>query len=140
VPYAEGTLKAVGVDNNKEVESKILKTAGQLSNIRLKAEQKQLKANGQDLAFVIVELTDANGNLQPNAENQLHFKVEGPGVIAGVDNARLNDPDMYVSNTRKAWKGRAMVVIKSTHNAGNIKLTVSCEGLPDAMTNIKTTK
>ncbi|MDD4991764.1 MAG: glycoside hydrolase family 2 TIM barrel-domain containing protein [Paludibacter sp.] len=139
VPYAEGTLKAVGVVDNKEVESTVLKTAGELSKIRLKAEQKQLKANGQDLAFVIVELTDANGNLQPNAENKLHFKVEGPGVIAGVDNARLNDPDMYVSNTRKAWKGRAMVVIKSTHNAGNIRLTVTTDGLKESAINIKST-
>jgi beta-galactosidase len=140
VPYAEGVLKAVGVVENKDVESTVLKTAGEVSKIRLKAEQKQLKANGQDLSFVIVELTDANGYLQPNAENQLSFKVEGAGVIAGVDNARLNDSDIYVSNTRKAWKGRAMVVIKSTHQVGNIKLTVCCGDLPDAVTNIKTTK
>jgi beta-galactosidase len=140
VPYAEGTLKAVGVIENKEVESTLLKTAGQVSKIHLKAEQKQLKATGQDLSFVIIELTDANDNLQPNAENQLLFKVEGVGVIAGVDNARLNDPDAYVSSTRKAWKGRAMVVIKSTHTTGNIKLIVSCDGLTDAIMNIKTTK
>ncbi|MFT3751633.1 MAG: glycoside hydrolase family 2 TIM barrel-domain containing protein [Paludibacter sp.] len=140
VPYAEGILKAVGVTGTKEVESKILKTAGQASKIRLKAEQKQLKANGQDVSFVIVELTDSNGNLQPNAENQLRFKVEGEGTIAGVDNARLNDPDAYVSNTRKAWKGRAMVVIKSTLNAGTVKLTVESDGLATAVTNIKALK
>jgi len=120
VQYGVGTLKAVGVVENKEVESKVLKTAGPTAKIVLKADRMKLQANGQDLSFVIVELTDANGILQPNAENQLHFKVEGAGVIAGVDNARLNDPDSYVSNARKAWKGRAMVVIKSTH------LEVSC--------------
>ncbi|HEY6915651.1 MAG TPA: sugar-binding domain-containing protein [Paludibacter sp.] len=137
LPYAGGVLKAVGVIDNKEIESKILKTAGVPAKIVLKPDRRKLHANGQDLSFVIVELTDANGNLQPNAENQLTFNVDGAGVIAGVDNARLNDPDTYVSNTRKAWKGRAMVVVKSTRNTGNIKLTVSSPGLPDAVSIIK---
>jgi len=140
VPYAVGVLKAVGVVANKEVESRVLKTAGSTAKIVLKADRMKLQANGQDVSFVIVELTDGKGNLQPNAENQLHFKVDGEGVIAGVDNARLNDPDSYASNARKAWKGRAMVVIKSTHNAGNIKLTVSSNDLPDAAITIKATK
>ena len=137
VPYAEGTLKAVGVVDNKEVESKLLKTAGVTAKISLKADRHRLKANGQDLSFVIVELTDASGNLQPNAENQLYFKVEGAAVIAGVDNARLNDPETYVSNSRKAWKGRAMVVIKSGHKVGQIKLIVSSPGLTDEVTTIE---
>ncbi len=140
VPYAVGVLKAVGVVANKEVESRVLKTAGSTAKIVLKADRMKLQANGQDVSFVIVELTDARGNLQPNAENQLRFKVDGEGVIVGVDNARLNDPDSYVSSARKAWKGKAMVVLKSTHTAGNIKLTVSCIGLPDAAIVLKTTK
>lgn len=140
VPYAAGTIKAVGVVDNKEVESKALKTAGVPAKISLKADRQKIQANGQDLSYVIVELTDAQGNLQPNADWQLTFKVDGPGVIAGVDNANLKDPDPYVSHIRNAWKGRTMVVIKSTHNAGNITLTVSCDGFPDAVTIIKSTK
>lgn len=140
VPYAAGTIKAVGVVDNKEMESKILKTAGASAKMSLEADRKKIQANGQDLSYVIVELTDAQGDLQPNADQKLTFKVDGPGVIAGVDNANLKDPDPYVSHTRKAWKGRAMIVIKSKHNAGNIKLTVSSAGLPDAVTIIKSTK
>lgn len=137
LPYQPGHLKAVGVLNGKEMESMSLKTAGEASKIKLSTDRKKLLANGQDLSFVIVELTDQNGCLQPNAENQLTFKVEGPGVIAGVDNAHLQNTDSYVGNTRKTWHGRAMVVIKSTHVKGNIKLTVSATGLPDATTLLK---
>ena len=53
----------------------------------------------------------------------LNFKIDGPSVIAGVANADMKDTDPYVGNTRKAWKGRALVVIRSNHSVGDIKLT-----------------
>ena len=89
--------------------------------------------------MLLVEITDKDGIIQPNAANRLHFKIEGPGVIAGVDNADMKDTDPYVADNRKAWHGRALVVIKSTHNAGDIKLTVSAEGLTEAALTIKAT-
>jgi beta-galactosidase len=58
-------------------------------------------------------------------------------VIAGVDNADLKDYEQYVGNTRKAWKGRASVVIRSTHGAGNIELRVTVPGLSKTTLNIK---
>ena len=66
------------------------------------------------------------------------FKIDGPGVIAGVDNADLKDYDQYVGNSRKAWRGRALVVIKSTHSTGDIKLKVTSPGLSEAVVTIKT--
>src|SRR5665647_3543549 len=103
----------------------------------LTADRKEILANGQDLSYVTIEITDKDGIFQPNAANRLHFKIDGPGVIAGVDNADLKDTDPYVGNTRKAWKGRALVVIKSNRNAGDIKLTVTSPDLTEAEINIK---
>ena len=140
VPYAAGVLKAVGVENDKEMESTILQTAGDATKIKLTADRKEILANGQDLVFVTVELTDKDGIMQPNASNRLHFKIDGPGVIAGVDNANIKDTDSYVSDTRKAWKGRALVVIKSNHQAGEIKLSVSCNELEGKSIVIKSTQ
>jgi beta-galactosidase len=136
VPYSPGLLKAVGVENDKEIESTILQTSGEATKIKLSADRKELLANGQDLSFITVEITDKDGTIQPNAENRLHFKIEGPGVIAGVDNANIKDTDAYVANTRKVWKGRALIVIKSNRNAGDMKLTVSSPGIADATLNI----
>lgn len=138
VPYSPGVLKAVAVEKEKEVESTILQTSGDAAKIKLTADRKEITANGQDLSYVTIEITDKDGVIQPGAENRLHFKIEGPGVIAGVDNADLKDYDQYVGNSRKAWHGRALIVIKSTHNGGDIKLTVSSPGLPEAALNIKT--
>ncbi|WP_406843927.1 glycoside hydrolase family 2 TIM barrel-domain containing protein [Flavobacterium soyae] len=129
IPYSPGVLKAVGVENDKEVESAILQTAGDVAKIKLTADRKEILANGQDLSYITIEITDKDGIFQPNAANRLDFKIEGPGVIAGVDNADIKDTEQYVGNTRKAWHGRALVVIKSNHQADEIKLSVTSNGL-----------
>ena len=120
----------------KEIESTILQTAGKAATIKLIADRQEIKADGQDLSFVAIEITDKGGTIQPNADNFLDFTIEGEGTIVGVDNADLKDLDSYVGNSRKAFKGRALVVIKSTHKEGNIKLTVTSPGLTDASVNI----
>ncbi|WP_255485168.1 glycoside hydrolase family 2 TIM barrel-domain containing protein [Mucilaginibacter sp. X5P1] len=137
VAYAPGVLKAVGVENDKEVESTILKTSGDAAKIQLTADRKEIIANGQDLSYVTIEITDKDGIFQPNATNRLNFKIEGPGTIAGVANADMKDTDSYVGNSRKAWHGHALVVIRSTHGVGDIKLTVGSSGLSGATLNIK---
>jgi len=137
IPYTKGELKAVGLQNNKEVESVFLKTAGETAIIKLKADRKTIEADGQDLVYVNVEILDEKGILNPNAANELTFKVSGAGAIAGVDNADLKDADLYVANTRKAWKGRAMVIIKSNKESGNINLEVTSPGLSKTVLNIK---
>jgi beta-galactosidase len=137
VPYSPGQLKAIGVDKDKEIESTILQTSCDAVKIRLNADQKEIVANGQDLSYVTIQLTDKKGVLQPNAVNRLLFEIEGPGVIAGIANADMKDTDSYVGNTHKAWHGRALVIIRSTHNAGDIKLMVSSAGLSEATLNIK---
>ncbi|WP_461637032.1 sugar-binding domain-containing protein [Labilibaculum euxinus] len=140
VTYALGELKAVGVENNKEVEATTLQTAGNAAKIKLTADRKEILANGQDLSYISVEITDKDGIIQPNTTNRLHFKIDGPGVIAGVDNANIKDTDYYVDNTRKAWKGKALVVIKSNHHVGDIILSVTSDGLEEKSIIIKSTQ
>ena len=65
--YERQILKAVGVENDKEMESTILQTASDAAKIKLTADRKEIQANGQDLSYVTVELTDKDGIFQPNA-------------------------------------------------------------------------
>ena len=78
--------------------------------------------------------------MNPNAENRLTFEVNGVGVIAAVGNASLKDTDCYVGNTCKAWKGRAIVVLKSTKKNGAIKLKATSKDLRTATVSVKTRK
>lgn len=140
IPYESGELKAFGLENGKEVQEVMLKTAGKPAKIKLEADRKTITADSQDLVYVSVEITDENGFLNPNAGNELTFKVTGAGTIAGVDNASLKDTDLYVGNTRKAWHGRAMVIIKSNNESGYINLEVTSSGLNKAVITIQSTK
>ena len=132
LPYQRGTLRAVrlsGDATSNELESVELKTAATATKMKLTADRTMLIANGQDLSFVTVEIFDAQGVHQPNAEHELSFEVTGPAIIEGVDNANLKDLDSYIGSQRKAWKGRALVVIKTTHDVGEIELKVTAAGL-----------
>lgn len=137
VRYAPGVLRAAGVVDGKEMESVTLKSAGKASRIRLVADRQEISADGQDLSYIMVEIVDEKGNPQPQATNQLQFSITGPGTIAGLDNANLKDPDLYTGSARRAWNGRALAVLRSTRKAGNIRLTVSSPGLPDATIVVK---
>ncbi|MCC9065785.1 sugar-binding domain-containing protein [Flavobacterium piscisymbiosum] len=140
IPYESGELKAFGLENGKEVEPVILKTASQPAKIKLEADRKTIKADSQDLVYVSVEITDEKGVLNPNTENELIFNVTGAGTIAGVDNANLKDSDLYVANTRKAWHGRALVIIKSSDESGVINLEVTSAGLQKKIIKIQAVK
>ncbi len=139
LPYEKGELKAVGIMEDKDVETTILQTAEEATQISLSSDKNEIKADGQSLAYISVELLDKNGVLEPNASNLLNFAIDGPAVIVGVDNANIKDVDPYISNQRKAWKGKAMVVIKSIKGkTGAVKLKVSSEDFEDTYVEIKT--
>jgi len=137
VPYSPGQLKAVGLENGNEAESKILKTAGKVAKIVLKADRNTIKANGQDLSYVTLELVDEFGIVVPNADLKVQFNVTGSGSILGTDNANLKDTNSYVLPTRMTWKGKAMAIIKSNRTKGEIILSATVDGLATETLKIK---
>jgi beta-galactosidase len=129
VPYATGELKAVGYSNGKHVNASILKTANEPTQIKLSADRKTIKADNEDLSYVTVELTDAKELRNPKADNLIHFSIEGEGTIVGVGNANPVSVESYELPQRKAWQGKCLVVIKSTHHPGKIVLKATSEKL-----------
>ncbi len=129
VPYAAGTLKAIGYNGRKKVKTLELKTAGTPVSIKASADRTEIRANGQDLSYITLELLDKNGVRNFLANDMLDFKIEGPGEIVAVANANPRSLESYTASQRKAWRGRCMVIIKSTALSGDIKLTTSSENL-----------
>jgi beta-galactosidase len=58
-------------------------------------------------------------------------------VIAGVDNGSDRSEERYQTDQRKALRGRALVVIRSNRQAGEIKLTATSPGLDAATVTIQ---
>ncbi|HQG78601.1 MAG TPA: glycoside hydrolase family 2 TIM barrel-domain containing protein [Bacteroidales bacterium] len=132
VPYAPGIIEAVGYSGKKRVNAARLQTAGNVRAINLIPDRQVIKADGNDLCYVTVEMTDGNGFRNPKADALLNFSVEGNGSIVAVHNANPISTESFLLPHRKAWQGRCLVIIKSDGQAGDIRLTVSSEGLSDS--------
>jgi len=132
VDYEPGTLKAISRKNGKEIAVREIKTAGKAAKIELVADRKDIKADGTDLSFVTVKITDEAGNLIPNADNLVQFKIDGVGFIAGVDNGFQASLESFKANYRKAYNGLCLAIIQATEKKGKIKLTATAEGLKEA--------
>ena len=136
VPYVAGELKAIGYTKSKKVNESVLRTANEATQLKLTADRTTINADGEDLSYITVELLDANGIKNPKAENLIKFEIEGEGKIVGVGNANPVSLESYQLPQRKAWQGRCLVIIKSTHNAGKIILKAVADGLPAAQSEI----
>jgi len=91
-----------------------------------------LKAGINDLSFITVKILDKQGNLVPNADNLIEFKIIGNGNLAATDNGYQADTVSLQSNKRNAWKGLALAIIQSNEKKGNITLTAISPGLQPA--------
>ena len=89
------------------------------------------------MALITVEILDKDGNLCPNAENDVTFAVEGAGFIAGVDNGSPISMEKFKDNHRKAFYGKCLVVLQNNGEPGGVKVTATADGLEKATTAIK---
>lgn len=137
VPYQHGILHATGFIGRKKVAEAELKSAGEPEIIKMTADRLQINADGQDLSYITVELTDKNGLRNPNAENPVTFTIDGPGTIIAVGNGNPVSLESYTLPKRLAWHGRCLVVIKSDVKGGKIILKASTEGLPSSSAEIE---
>jgi beta-galactosidase len=137
VPYEPGTLEAIGTMPGGSRHSFALKTAGNPSVILLTADRKTLKANKQDLAYVIVQLTDDAGNPAPFARNLIQFDVSGPGRLRAVGNGDQSSHTPFNGQQMETYHGRCLAIIQSGVEKGEIIIKADGEGLKPAEIKIR---
>lgn len=134
IQWEVGLLKAVGYDpRNKQVCQAEKRTTGEPNGIRLTINTgpNGLKADGADLALITVEVVDAKGNRCPTAMNMIEFSLEGPAQWRG---GIAQGPDNYIlSKNLPVECGINRVIIRSTTEAGRIRLTANSKGLNTAV-------
>jgi beta-galactosidase len=146
VKYAPGTLSAKGFDAAGKViaETKV-ETTGDATQIQLTPDRKTINADGEDVAVFTVLASDAQGRTVPLAQNKIAFAIEGAGKIIGVGNGdpACHEPDTFAAEAAPQWSrslfnGLAQIIVQSTRDAGEIKLTATADGLTPATTVVKT--
>lgn len=134
IPYEPGTLKAVAYDENDEIVAEdVVTTAGDPAAISLSADRQVIESDGRDLSYITVDVLDADGNFVPTADNQMYFNITGDGKIVGVDNGNSPSWERYKDYDgvwkRKAFSGKALVIVQSTKENGSFTLTATGDGL-----------
>lgn len=125
VKYEKGEIKVVVYDEqgNKAGE-KTVKTAGKPAKLQLTADRSTIAADGCDLAFITVSLTDKNGTLCPDADHSLEFTVTGAASFNSVCNGDATSLEVFTEPTMRLFHGQLVVVVQASTAPGKATLTV----------------
>ena len=133
VPYEAGTLRAEAGGKRAT-----LSTAGEPARLRLTADRYVMTAGGQDLSFITVEVIDREGHVCPNAAIPCEAIVKGQGTLLSFASADLKDCEPYTSPRVTTWKGRALLVVRSSQKKGKAQVCIK-SSLPTASIFIQST-
>ena len=138
VRYEPGEIRVVVYDaDGNPAGEQTVKTAGAPARLQLKAWtanqpitapnaiNASLKADGDDLAFITVSLTDAEGNLIPDASDQLRFEVSGAGTFEAVCNGDATSLESFKAPTMRLFHGQLVLVVQAAKSKGGITIRVS---------------
>lgn len=109
---AEGYVDGKVVTTHKRMPSR------RSTKLRMYVDERdrQLVADGSDFVVVVCEVTDDSGNVRRLAKEQIRFTIEGEGEIIG-------DGTDIGANPRQTEWGSAPILVRSTRNAGKIRIT-----------------
>lgn len=136
VPYAPGTLRAVGVSGGSDTESFTLETSGPAVGVRLRPDWGDKSLEVRIPTFAIAEIIDAHGRVVPTANAVIEFKTGPEDRVIAVATGDLTSPEPYVAMSRRAWHGRALVVVQpgdlSRNGRAPLRITATVPELGDA--------
>lgn len=144
VKYAEGTLSAKAYDEDgKEItdtlgSQSVTTNSDAGSKLSVKAEKSKITADGSSLSYIAVDVNDKDGRFVSSADNSIRFTLTGNGTIVGVDNGNPSTVNKFQQKSVltssktakiKAFSGKALVIVRSTKDAGGFALKAESAGL-----------
>ncbi|MFF4728858.1 hypothetical protein ACFY3M_26600 [Streptomyces mirabilis] len=121
--------------DGEEIGRTTLGTVGAPAALRLIPDVTDLTTSRDDLAHVLVEVTDSHGRLVPDATLRVMFQVDGAGELAAVGNGYPHHVDSFRQPRRHTWHGQALAILRPAKRPGRVTLTASAPGLrPAALT------
>lgn len=98
VPYESGVIEARGFTGGIPVLTTRSETTSGAHAIRLASHRSTIKADGGDVSVITVKVQDIKGRLEPDANHEITFQLQGPGHIIGVGNGdpSCHEPDQYI--------------------------------------------
>ena len=139
--YQPGQLTAVAYDRDgAEIARTSLNTASHKLQLDVFAEVSKLKADGADLAYINISLTDENGILNPLADRLVTVQVEGAGSLLGFGSANPFTEESFTDQMHTTYQGRALAVVRAGLDPGAVQVTVSTDACEAQVLHIPVVK
>ena len=130
IVYEPGTITAISYDGEgKELSRTCMKTAVGATELRVAADRSILRAKTQDLAYVSIDLTGADGITKSSEDTAVIVEVDGAGTLLALGSARPNMGENFFSDTHTTYYGKALAVVRGGDMPGKITVTVKAKGL-----------
>jgi len=138
VVYQPGELKVLAYKNGTFWAQQIITTTGKAAQLSAVADRNIIQADGEDLSFITVRITDKDGNIVPDAKNTIQCSIDGPGEIVATDNGDPANLVSFASTKREAYFGLLLVIVRTQKGKpGTIKINATSEDLKATTVEIK---
>lgn len=145
--YTPGTLKVVAYKNGKAVAENELVTAGTAAHIELTPDRTEIAADGMDLSFIKVRVTDAEGHTVPTdaieltaeitmADSGMTDCIVTDKVLAGFGSGNPCTEENYGTGKRRAWNGYALLAVRALNEPGELVVRVTGERLEESCVTV----
>lgn len=135
--YEPGEVRVVSYDNagNKTGEATV-RTAGKPYALKLTSNRASLQDNGEDLAYVTVQVVDKAGNIVPADSREVRFQVSGDGRFRATANGDPTSLRQFHLPVMDLFSGACTAIVQSGDKPGTVTLRATAKGLKPATISI----
>ena len=134
--YQPGKAEAVIYKAGAEIGRYAVETVGDAAALAVAADRSEIWGCDADLAYIDIDLVDAQGRRNPGAEARVTVAVEGAGVLQGLGSGAPCTEEPFYETSCTTYFGHALAVVRPT-GAGEIKVTVSADGFAPVAVTVK---
>lgn len=136
--YEPGEVKVIAYDeSDRPVEEKVIRTAGAPDHLVLTANRSDLTADGEDLAYLTVQVADKDGNIVPTDSRRVKFNVSGAGEFEATANGDPTCLLPFQNPEMDLFSGAATTIVRSDSKPGTLTVKASAKGVKPATMQIR---
>ncbi len=138
-----GYISAIAYNyDGKVIAMDKIETVGEAEKLSLTAVTGPdgLRADGSDVCYIDVKVTDKDGNVCPLAYDKINFTLQGDGVfLGGYNSGTFDDTSVIHKDFCYAENGVNRVFVRSTLGGKGFTLTATAENLESATVRVDMT-
>jgi beta-galactosidase len=131
--YTPGEVKVVAYDaNGNEAATETVRTAGKAHHLVLSCNRSTLTADGDDLAYVTVQVADKDGNIVPTDNRLVKFDVIGNGTFEATANGDATSLMSFQEPKMNLFSGAATAIVRASNKPGTLTFRAKASGVKSA--------